>query len=289
MNGSVLQYYCRRCDRWVPLSHTHGKSARNTISRQKARVVLHHGEVRGYPLTEKQRRFFGARASGYPYRQNGIGASLWKGAKAGYHHYRAGRLEEAAKKHREKAVLNPASFGRRRIPGRALEIRYLRSDGKRYFHPFEHPVKMVANADGSVTLRGARRIHADDGEAGFWERYGHGRSRRRNPVAKRRRGGGTNWLLWSGLALIAYNLFRPTAVSTGGQMILPQPGDSIWFSDPYTGGDSTYFVGSLPPGASPPWRLASATEIGAMQSGLMVGALAQAGGGLVAPAPGFLT
>jgi hypothetical protein len=36
------------------------------ITKKKAREILHHGEVRGHKLTEKQRRFMGARASGYP-------------------------------------------------------------------------------------------------------------------------------------------------------------------------------------------------------------------------------
>lgn len=257
---------------------------RNPLTRRKARQMLHRHEFR----SPAQQRFLGARASGYPVRRNGIGGAIWKGAKAGYHYYRAGRLEEAAKRHRAKAVLNP----RRVIPGRALEIRYLRSDGKRYFHPFEHPVKMYANQDGSVTLRGAKRIHADDREAGFWERYGHGRHG--TNVRKRRRqssGGYGNLWLYAGLALILYPMLSRSwgAVSTGGQMILPQSGESIWYSDPYQGGGGEFFVGSLPPGASPPWRLASTTEIGAMQSGLLSGSLAQAGGGLVAPAPGFIT
>lgn len=223
-----------------------------SLTRRKARLILHHGEVRGFPLTERQRKFFGARASGYPRR-------------------------------------NP-----RTIPGRALEIRYLRSDGKRYFHPFEHPVKMVANADGSVTLRGSKRIHADDREAGFWERYGHGRASRNAArglkMPRRRRRQNNTWLWIAGGAAVFFFLNRPTgAVSTGGQMILPQPGASVWFSDPYQGGGGEFFTGSLPPGASPPWRLAGATEIGLMQAGLLAGALYDAGGGLVAPAPGFLS
>src|SRR5262245_41504427 len=38
------------------------------VSKRKARVILHHGKVRGRKLTAKQRRYFGARASGYPVR-----------------------------------------------------------------------------------------------------------------------------------------------------------------------------------------------------------------------------
>lgn len=40
------------------------------LSRRKARLILHEGMVRGHRLTDKQRRFFGARASGYPMRAN---------------------------------------------------------------------------------------------------------------------------------------------------------------------------------------------------------------------------
>lgn len=190
--------------------------------------------------------------------------------------------------------LNP-----RVIPGTALEVRYRRAtDGKLYYHPFEGPVKMVANADGSVTLRGSKRIWADDREAGFWERYGHPK-RRRNPGMARRRRGKDNTMLWliGGAAAfffwpqISQALGLATgAVSTGGQSIIPQGSTAIWYSDPYQpGGTNAYFTGSLPPGSAPPWRLASATEIGAMESGLLAGSLVQAGGGLVAPNPGFLT
>lgn len=38
------------------------------LSSGKAREILHHGEVKGHPLTDKQRRFMGARASGMPVR-----------------------------------------------------------------------------------------------------------------------------------------------------------------------------------------------------------------------------
>ena len=220
--------------------------------------------------------------------RNGIGSAIWKGAKSGYYTYRASRLEGKAKRFREKAAMNP-----RTVPGTALEIRYRRAtDGKLYYHPFEGPVKMMANADGSVTLRGQRRIWADDREPGFWERYGHHpRRKRRNPMARRRRrkDNSTLWLVLGGAALYLFWPRIAGAVSTGGQMILPQSGESVWYSDPYQGGDGAYFTGTLPPGAAPPWRLASATEIGSMQSGLLSGILADAGGGLVAPNPGFTT
>ena len=34
------------------------------LTREKARKILHDKEVKGHPLTEKQRKFFGAKASG---------------------------------------------------------------------------------------------------------------------------------------------------------------------------------------------------------------------------------
>lgn len=225
----------------------------------------------------------------------GIGHAIWSGVKGGYYTYRAGRLEGKAKRYRERA--RAAFANPRTIPGSALEVRYRRSDGKLYYHPFEGPVKMVANHDGSVTLRGARRIWADDREPGFWQRYGHHR-RRRNPVARRRRrsdntmlwllGGAAAFFFWPQISQ-ALGVGGGTPVSTGGQSIIPQAGTAIWYSDPYQGGGGEFFTGMLPPGASPPWRLASATEIGIMQSGLLSGSLAAAGGGLIAPAPGFLT
>ena len=208
---------------------------------------------------------------------------------------------ERVKFRRDGSMLLPAHrhLNPRVIPGHALEVRYRRAtDGKLYYHPFEGPVKMVANADGSVTLRGGKRIWADDREAGFWERYGHSKRRRNPGMARRRRRGKDNTMLWlrGGAAAL---FFWPQisqalgvatgAVSTGGQSIIPQGSSAIWYSDPYTGGGGEFFVGSLPPGSAPPWRLASATEIGVMESGLLAGSLAQAGGGLVAPNPGFLT
>jgi len=36
------------------------------LTREKAREILRHGEVRGKKLTKKQRGFMGARASGSP-------------------------------------------------------------------------------------------------------------------------------------------------------------------------------------------------------------------------------
>lgn len=97
-------------------------------------------------------------------------------------------------------------------------------------------------------------------------------------------------LLIAGAGFLVYRMMQgPALANTGGQNIIPQAGDTIWYSDPYTGGGSEFFTGMLPPGASPPWRLASATEMGIRTAGLMTGSYTDAGGGLVAPNPGFLT
>ena len=77
------------------------------------------------------------------------------------------------------------------IPGHATEIRYRRTGplAGRYVHRFAPGVKMRANADGSVTLRGRRRIHATEDEPGFWRKYGghhHGNPRRRSWTRVRR-------------------------------------------------------------------------------------------------------
>jgi hypothetical protein len=41
------------------------------LTKGKANLILHEGEVRGHPLTKKQRGFFGARASGQPAKRRG--------------------------------------------------------------------------------------------------------------------------------------------------------------------------------------------------------------------------
>lgn len=41
------------------------------LSREKAKEILRHGEVRGKPLTKKQEGFFGARAGGVPVKRKG--------------------------------------------------------------------------------------------------------------------------------------------------------------------------------------------------------------------------
>lgn len=49
--------------------HKKRKGAKASPSPAKAREMLHHGEVHGKPITERQRKFFGARASGQPIRK----------------------------------------------------------------------------------------------------------------------------------------------------------------------------------------------------------------------------
>lgn len=71
------------------------------LTRRKARLILHEGKVRGRKLTGRQRRFFGARASGYPRK-------------------------------------NPA--GRIQNIGRALEVRYHRTVGRQRGY-YKHEIK----------------------------------------------------------------------------------------------------------------------------------------------------
>lgn len=52
------------------------------ISKSKARKILHEGEAKGKPLTEQQRKFFGATASGYPMKRKkmengGMASAEW--------------------------------------------------------------------------------------------------------------------------------------------------------------------------------------------------------------------
>lgn len=42
----------------------HSHKGQGHVSSTKAREILHHGEVHGHPLTERQRRFFGWQAGG---------------------------------------------------------------------------------------------------------------------------------------------------------------------------------------------------------------------------------
>lgn len=44
----------------------HGAHKQGTVSKEKAKEILKHGEVHGKPLTEPQKGFMGARAGGAP-------------------------------------------------------------------------------------------------------------------------------------------------------------------------------------------------------------------------------
>lgn len=64
-------------------------------------------------------------------------------------------------------------------------------------------------------------------------------------------------LAYAGIGLLVWK---------GQQYILRQEGGTIWFSDPYQydsrgqAGSGMFYVGDLPPGEAPPWRLASEQE-----------------------------
>lgn len=183
----------------------HGAFARKADAIRKERRV--HGFIQ--PRTIRGQRRYVVMTE-----NPGIFSSMWKGAKSGYHSYRASRYEEKARRHKEMAARNPR---RRMIPGTAVQIRYRRSGAQRgmYYHDFKPGVRMVANADGSVTLRGPRTIHAVDTEPGFWQRYGHGRERgmarrrRRNPNRGNSLGmSTTNLLLLAVGGYFVYTYFR---------------------------------------------------------------------------------
>jgi hypothetical protein len=156
---------------------------------------------------------------------------------------------------------------KRTIPGEVLEIRYRRSgrNGGKYYHPFKPGVRMVANADGSVTLRGRQNIHADDREPGFWERYGHGHGRRRNPTMARgfKLDGMTLALLAGG----AFLIFKGGLLDslTGSMFARPAGADPATGAEPilYWFNDQTFEVverwGTTPPG--PGFRPASSYEV----------------------------
>lgn len=196
------------------------------------------------------------------------------------------------------------SFENPHLPGHVEEIKYGPRGGKWYQHKFKPGVKQrLIRAGRAVTIRPShnavllyhpnRAVFEDERTPGFWRKYGHRSGG--NPMA-RRRGGGDDWgqyLLWGGLAYLAWMFLKPsTAVATGGaNLVMPQPAGTVWYSDPLqmdptTGGagDQSFFIGSLPPGVSPPWRLASQVEINAMNLGLSAGTLVAAGGGLIAQA-----
>jgi hypothetical protein len=72
---------------------------------------------------------------------------------------------------------------------------------------------------------------------------------------------------WAILALFGIGAL----VWKGQQYILRQESHAVWFSDPYqydsdgNPGSGLFYVGELPPGEAPPWRLASELEIVQME------------------------
>ena len=68
--------------------------------------------------------------------------------------------------------------------------------------------------------------------------------------------------MWTLLAILGIGAL----VWKGQQYILRQGGNTVWFSDPYQfdsqgqPGSGMFYVGELPPGEAPPWRLASEQE-----------------------------
>jgi hypothetical protein len=183
------------------------------------------------------------------------------------------------------------------IPGEVVEVRYKRGRKGYYKHEFSPGVrqrrlrpgeKFTALQNAVVLYHGNRPVWEDERTPGFWQKYGHGEGG--NPMARRRSQSKMGqYLLWGGLAYLAYYLMQPHAVTTGGaNQVIPQSAGSVWYADPFqsdpqTGmsGDQSFFMGPLPPGVSPPWRLASDSEVSALNLGLQAGTLVAAGGGLI--------
>lgn len=65
------------------------------ISPEKARKILHDGEVHGKPLTEEQRKFFGARASGYPVKRKEEGGYMAEGGNVDYSDLKSKTIKES--------------------------------------------------------------------------------------------------------------------------------------------------------------------------------------------------
>lgn len=102
------------------------------------------------------------------------------------------------------------------IPGYMTEARYYREGENRghYRHMFkpESKVKMIAMSDGSVWLRGTRRIHADDKRPGFG-RYTGGNPNGGGRMASRNESSFV-WYVVLGLGL--YWILSTRSASAGG-------------------------------------------------------------------------
>lgn len=213
------------------------------------------------------------------------------GAKASLRRQRVKATQKKRYAMRRSFMGNPGGH----IPGEVIEVRYRRGRAGYYKHEFKPGVKQrrlrpgqsfTSRHNAVVLYHNSRPVWEDERTPGFWDRYGHGG----NPgMARRRQSKMGQYLLWGGLAYLAYYYFTSQPVSTGGaNQVIPQPAGTLWYADPFqqdpsTGmaGDQSFFIGSLPPGASPPWRLASAQEIQAMNLGMQAGTLVAAGGGLI--------
>jgi hypothetical protein len=99
------------------------------------------------------------------------------------------------------------------IPGEATEIRYRRTGALagRYYHRFRPGVRMHANRDGSVTLRGIRKLHAVESEPGFWDKY-QNPPRRRQGSGRRPASDGLLWLVL-GVAVAVWSMTRVPATA----------------------------------------------------------------------------
>lgn len=73
------------------------------------------------------------------------------------------------------------------------------------------------------------------------------------------------------LGLLALLGIGGALVWKGQQYIVRQEAGTVWFSDPYqfdsvgTPGTGMFYQGEIPPGEAPPWRLASETELLALE------------------------
>jgi hypothetical protein len=116
------------------------RNPRKKVSARKARIILHHKEVKGYPLTARQRRFFGARASGYPVRRK-------RNVAAGFYD--------------EEHVFH----GKTKIYGKVLRIEAQKTGrhfcdaeckraGHKYYHDFRVKPTMYGLPNGDILIKG---------------------------------------------------------------------------------------------------------------------------------------
>lgn len=124
------------------------------------------------------------------------------------------------------------------IPGRTTEIRYIR-EGEHsgpYKHAFSRAtdVRQYAMSDGSVLLKGKRRIHADDRRPGF-EKYTHGG----NPTMATRKDD-TSVLWWVLIGGLAYWMITQAQGQRAGTTGSPLPSGGSSTTSPDILGGSYY-------------------------------------------------